>query len=337
MADKIQMAVSWAAACGGCDVSVLDTEEHVLELAAIADIVYWPVAMDFKRDHLLALPDHSIDIGLFNGAVRTSEQAEDARMFRDKCKVLVAYGSCACFGGIPGLGNLSERDELLDVAYGTTPSTENPEGARPQTEWKLNGHKLTLPAFSDSVRSLRQVVDVDVFLPGCPPPTDRVLDLLAVATRYAKSGELPEPGAVIASDRALCDSCPRGEGRRTGPMAVVKRPHEILAARDTCFLDQGLLCLGIATRGGCGATCINANMPCRGCFGPTADMLDPAAEAISAIGSITGAADENDVAPHEMKRAVRSIHDPAGTFYRFTLPSGFLHRAVVDKPRGGEQ
>ena len=134
MADKIKIAVSWAAACGGCDVSLLDTEERLLDLAAIADIVYWPVAMDFKREQFAALADQSVDIGLFNGAVRTSEQAEDAELFRDKCKLLVAYGSCACFGGIPGLANLADRDQIFEVAYGTTPSTENPDGLRPQVQ-----------------------------------------------------------------------------------------------------------------------------------------------------------------------------------------------------------
>jgi F420-non-reducing hydrogenase small subunit len=62
-------------------------------------------------------------------------------------------------------------------------------------------------------------------------------------------------------------------------------------------------------------------------------MLDPGAEAISAIGSIAGEANENDVPAHEMKRAVRSIRDPVGTFYRFTLPVAFLNRAVADKPQ----
>ncbi len=333
MADKIKMALSWAAACGGCDVAVLDTEEHLLALAALADIVYWPVAMDFKRAELLALESKSIDIGLFNGAVRTSEQLQDAEVFRDKCKVLVAFGACACFGGIPGLGNLADREQIFDVAYGSTPSTENPEGLRPQTVTPCNGAELTLPAFFDTVKSLPQVVDVDVFVPGCPPPVERVLDLMKVAERYAKTGELPPPATVLAADKALCDQCPRVQTRQAGRLAEVVRPHEVLADPERCFLDQGLLCMGLATRGGCGATCINANMPCRGCFGPTADMLDPAAEALSAIGSIAGEANENFVQAHEMKKAVRSIRDPVGTFYRFTLPSALIGRAVVDEPR----
>jgi F420-non-reducing hydrogenase small subunit len=333
MSNKKKLALYWSASCGGCDVSLLDIESHLLDLTQVAEIVYWPVAMDFKREDLARLPDGAVDFGLFNGAVRTSEQKEEAELFRRKCKVLVAYGSCACFGGIPGLANLSNREQVLDVAYGTTPSTENPEGLRPETEWSVNGHQLTLPAFLDTVQSLSHVVNVDLFLPGCPPPTERILDLLDRVTRYAADGEIPVPGTVIGLDKALCDVCPRNESRSGGRLTTISRPHEIEADTSRCFLDQGILCMGIATRGGCGATCIEANMPCRGCFGPTSQMLDPGAEVISAIGSIAGDANENDVAAHEMKKTVRSVRDPAGTFYRFTLPSAFLNRAVRDEPK----
>ena len=137
---------------------------------------------------------------------------------------------------------------------------------------------------------------------------------------------------MLAADQALCASCPRGPARVGGRLAEIRRPHEVLADPDRCFLDQGLLCLGIATRGGCEATCIAANMPCRGCFGPTAAALDPGAEAMSAIGSIAGGANENDVPAHQMKKAVLAIRDPAGTFYRFTLPSALLGGRVSDKP-----
>jgi F420-non-reducing hydrogenase small subunit len=336
MAEKLKIAVNWAASCGGCDVSLLDIEEPLLELAGIADIVYWPVAMDFKKSDFLALPTAGVDFGLFNGAVRTSDHQEFALAFRTRCKVLVAYGSCACFGGIPGLANLHDRDAIFQTAYQTTPSTENEDAIRPQTEYVRNGTTLTLPSFFDTVKSLPQCVQTDVLLPGCPPPTERVLDLIKVVERYADTGELPPQGTVIAETKALCDSCPRNETRAKGRMAVVKRPHEVAADPRECFLNQGILCMGIATRGGCGHTCIRANMPCRGCFGPTADMLDPGAEALSAIGSIAGEANENDVAAHEMKKAVWSVRDPVGTFYRFTLPSAFLNRAVKDVP-GKEQ
>ena len=337
MTKKIKIAVYWSASCGGCDVSILDTEEKVLELAEIADIVYWPVAMDFKFADFVALPDGSVDIGLFNGAVRTSEQLEQAEIFRRKCKVLVAYGSCACFGGIPGLANLTNREEIFDVAYQATPSTENPEEIRPTVRSTVDGFDLDLPEFFDEVRSLDQVVKVDVSLPGCPPPNERILDLFGVAAKYVETGALPPDGFVVASDKALCDSCPRNGTRTGGRIAEIKRPHEIAADPNRCFLDQGILCLGIATRGGCESSCIKANMPCRGCFGPTPDMLDPGAEALSAIGSIAGEANENDVPSHKMKKAVRSVRDPVGTFYRFTLPNAFLNRRVKDEPAEEQQ
>ena len=333
MAAKIKIAVNWAAACGGCDVALLDLEEKVLDLAEIADVVYWPVAMDFKRSDLSARPDGSVDIGLFNGAVRTSEQEEDALLMRKKCKLLAAFGTCACFGGIPGLANFTDSKTILDVACESTASTENPDGVRPQTSCEVNGFERTLPELHDTVRCLSQVVDVDLMLPGCPPPTERLLDLFGAIVRYAETGEVPPKGTVLAHDKALCDTCPRNDTRQGGRINAFVRPHETLADPNACFLDQGIVCLGIATRGGCGNTCLNANMPCRGCFGPTADALDPAAEAISAIGSIAGEANENDVPPHVWKKAVQSIQDGAGTFYRFTLPVALLNRAVQDVSR----
>jgi F420-non-reducing hydrogenase small subunit len=90
--------------------------------------------------------------------------------------------------------------------------------------------------------------------------------------------------------------------------------------------------MGLATRGGCGGLCIDANMPCRGCFGPLAGAFDPAAEALSAFGSITGLDHEDGVPPPRRMAGVRSIPDLAGTFYRFTLPTATFPGYVVDRP-----
>ena len=334
MTDKIKIAMSWAAACGGCDVSLLDVEEQILGLLDVAQVVFWPVAMDFKRSDLVAMPPGSIDIGLFNGAVRTTEQEEDARVFRERCKVLVAYGACACMGGIPGLANIATRSELMRVVYEDTASTDNEAKTHPQTQCTVDGCALTLPGMHEIVRSLDQVVDVDCYLPGCPPTPERVADAIQVIVRYAQDGQVPPKGTVLAADRALCDTCTRAATRTGGRIARVVQPHEVVADEDVCFLDQGIVCMGIATRGGCGARCIGANMPCRGCFGPTPDMLDPGAEAMSAIGSISGEANENDVPQDRMKAAVRGVIDPVGTFYRFALPKAILNRVVSDVPKG---
>ena len=330
MAAKLKVAVNWAAACGGCDVSILDIEDKVLALAELVDFVYWPVAMDFKRDALAALPDGGVDIGIFNGAVRTSEQEEDAHLMRAKCRALVAYGSCACFGGIPGLANVAPREEVLQTVYGHTPSTDNPDGVRPAEACTVRGVELTLPAFSQRVRPLHQVVEVDVFMPGCPPVNERVLDLVGVVASVAEGGELPAPGAFVASDRGLCEECPRRPTRGTGDVATFSRPHELTASPDTCLLDQGLVCMGVATRGGCGASCVEVNMPCRGCYGPLPAQLDPAAELVSALATVPGPRGNWDTPAHLIVNPARSIKDPLGTFYRFTYPVSAGRRTVED-------
>jgi len=329
----VKLAVNWAAACGGCDVSILDIEEAILDVAELVEFVYWPVAMDFKRDQLAALPAGSVDIGIFNGAVRTSEQEEDAHLLRERCKVLVAYGSCACYGGIPGLANVADREQVFHTAYADTPSTDNPDGVVPQERTVVDGCELTLPAFHDEVKALHQVVDVDVFMPGCPPVNERVMDLVGVVAAVAGGADPPPAGTYVAADKGLCDECPRRETR--GPLnpETFVRPHLVQADPDRCLLEQGLVCMGIATRGGCGAKCVGVNMPCRGCYGPLPHQRDPAAELVSAVAALPGPRGNWEMPAHKIVSPARSVVDPLGTFYRFTYPVSPARRTVRD---GGE-
>ena len=337
MSERVTIAINWAAACGGCDVALLDSGPRILELAEVADIVYWPVAMDFKRSRLAAFETGGIDIGIFNGAVRTSEHAADAALLRDRCRVLVAFGACAAFGGIPGLANLHSNRELLDTVYRDTASTDNPDDVRPQAASRIGGHVLELPELTPRVQALHQVVDVDLVVPGCPPPPSKVAEALDLIIHHARGGELPPRGTVLASDRALCDECPRNDSRTARRLDAVARTHQVAADPELCFHEQGLLCMGLATRGGCGGTCIDANMPCRGCFGPTAEMLDPGAEALSAIGSLAAPRYEDGVPANQRLRPVRSIRDIVGTFYRFSLPTAIVPGRVDDRPRQPEE
>jgi len=329
MEDKLKICINWAGACGGCDVAILDIEEKIFDIVEIADIVYWPVAMDFKRKDLKSWEEKSIDIGIFNGVVRTSEQEEDAEILREKCKLLIAFGACACFGGIPGLANTSDREGVFEVCYKETPSTDNPKYITPKTEFKIDGYTLELPEFFDTVKSLHQVVDVDYYIPGCPPTFERIMDAVNLIKNFVETGELPPKGTVLASEKALCDECDRAKTKEGNRIEKVYRPHQILMDPEKCFLDQGIICMGPATRGGCGQKCINVNMPCRGCFGPTAAMLDPGAEAMSAIGSIIGTG-EDYVPVNQIIEILNGVKDTVGTFYRFTLPSAIINRSVKD-------
>ena len=339
--EKVKLAFYWGATCGGCDVATLDIEEKILDVVNIADIVLWPVAMDFKYKDVEAMEPNSVDVCLFNGAVRNSETEEIAKMLREKSKVMIAFGSCACFGGIPGLGNVANREQIFKVAYKDTPSTVNPEFVTPQTEMvDENGEKLTLPDFWDTVKTLDQVVDVDYYVPGCPPTVDRINDAIGIIAKFAETGELPPKGAVVAFEKTLCDECERKRDEEK-KIKQVYRPYELKEVDpEKCLLDQGLLCMGPATRGGCGAQCVSVNMPCRGCYGPSPEVRDHGAAFLSAVASILGVEEETEMidegTAEEIKDLLDQVKDPLGTFYRFTLPDSMLKRVII-KPDAGKE
>src|SRR5512147_774997 len=165
---KPKVAFYWCASCGGCEEAVVDFAEDILGVMEAVDIVLWPVAMDFKKKDVEAMPDKSIVATLLNGAIRTSEQEEMARTLRRKSQYLIAYGACAQLGGIPSLANQFPREQLLRYVYEETPTMVNPGGIRPQGRAQNNGHTVTLPALRNVVRALDQVVEVDFYIPGCP-------------------------------------------------------------------------------------------------------------------------------------------------------------------------
>lgn len=319
--EKLKMAVYWGAACGGCCVSVLDVHEKVLDVVAAADLVFWPIALDTKYADVEAMDDKSIDITLYNGAVRNSENEHLAKLLRQKSKVLVAYGACAQLGGIPGLANFSTKDEIFKRVYEESESTVNPDKIHPQPEYKVKEGTLELPVFYNDVRSLDMVVDVDYYIPGCPPQSERLLEVFELIVSGA---ELPPAGSVVgAQAKPLCDECER---KKTENKLVKRfyRPWEIQDDGETCFIEQGVICMGPATRAGCGHRCLNANSPCRGCYGPTPDLLDPGAKMMSAIAT---AIDVND--PDEIEKVIDNIADVAGTFYRFSLPKSIIRRKLT--------
>jgi F420-non-reducing hydrogenase small subunit len=322
MAEKPKVAFYWCASCGGCEEAVVDLAEGVLDVVAAVDIVFWPVALDFKRRDVEAMPDGAIVATFLNGAIRNSEQEEMAHLLRRKSQVLIAFGACSHLGGIPGLANLYDRDSVLRAVYQESPSTVNPEGVRPKAACQSNGHPLHLPQFFHTVRALNQVVEVDYYVPGCPPTPK----LLLQAVQTLLSGQLPPKGTVLAPDQALCEQCPRKDSKPENlAIAAFKRPHEILADEEKCLLAQGLICMGPATRAGCEALCISGNMPCTGCFGPTSRVKDQGAKFLSSVASQV---DSNE--PAEIERILAGIPDPVGTFYRYALPASLLQRKKVE-------
>lgn len=324
MADKPKVAFYWCASCGGCDEAVVDLEADILKVVDAVDIVLWPVAMDFKKHDVEAMADKSIAVTFINGAVRMSEQEEWVHLLRRKSQMIVAFGACAHLGGIPGLANLNTRQEVFDTCYRDVTSLDNQGGVVPLESSGANGHTLTLPAFWDTVKSLNQVTDVDYYLPGCAPPPS----LIWAAINAILTGDLPPKGSVLSPNMACCEDCPRKDSKPDRiELTEIKRLATHMADPEKCFLAQGFICLGPATRSGCGMRCIEGNMPCRGCFGPMDGVYDQGAKFLSAFASILAPKDEAAI-----ETLLDQVADPIGTFYRFSLPTSLLHRRKVGAP-----
>ena len=324
MPDKPKIAFYWCASCGGCEESVVDLAEAILDVVAAVDIIFWPVAMDFKRSDVEAMPDGSILVSMINGAIRSSEQEEMARLLRRKSQLVVAYGACAQLGGIPGLANQFDREQILKVVYEESPSTQNAEKTHPTLRFQDDGRTATLPELWKIVRTLDQVIPVDYYLPGCPPTPK----LLQQALTALLSGNVPPKGSVLAADIALCEECPRKETKPTDlSFSAFKRPHTSEVDPEKCLLAQGFLCMGPATRGGCEALCLQGNMPCSGCFGPTSRVKDQGAKIMSSLCSNVAATDEK-----EIDATLATIPDPVGTFYRYGLAASLLRARVGRVP-----
>jgi F420-non-reducing hydrogenase small subunit len=318
---KPKLAIYWAASCGGCDIAILDIEEKILDVANFFDIVLWPCAMDFKYDDIRKMEDKSITLTLFNGAIRSDENYEIAELLRRKSVVLCAFGSCASEGCIPGLANFFTKQAIMDYAYKQSPSTVNPDGIMPQTSVQVAEGKLTIPNLWNTVRTLPQVVDVDYVIPGCPPQSDQIAAVVSAVIDILQNGKpLPPKGTVLgASEKSCCDECTRK--RDVKKIKKFIRPFEKVSDPEICLMEQGMVCLGPATRAGCGAKCVGAGVPCRGCYGAPSNVHDQGAKMASAIGSVIDSAD-----PKEIDEIIATIADPLGTFYRFSLPDSMLRR-----------
>jgi F420-non-reducing hydrogenase small subunit len=320
---KPKLAIYWAASCGGCEISILAINEKILEVAKIFDLVFCPCLCDGKVRDVEKMADGEIDVCLFNGGIRTSEQHYMAQLLRRKSKVLVAFGSCAQEGCIPGLANMNTRQEIFDTVYRDTPSTENPGGLRPQAKTEMPEGTLHLPLFYDTLQTLAQTVKIDYSLPGCPPEAPRIWE----AIQAIVSGNLPPAGSVIGASTTVCEDCTRKRGEKK--IKAFKRTWEIIPDAETCLLEQGLLCCGIATRQGCGALCPQVNSPCIGCYGPNEGVQDYGARLMTALASVI---DSDD--PDEIDQIIeRGIPDAIGQLYRFTLANSLLRRKKL--PAGG--
>jgi len=282
----VKVAEEWLNICGGCEVSILDIGEPLLDILPKLEFVHMPVLMDHKyfgqtgEGTELTIPE--ADIGIVSGGVRNEKEKHVLEEMRKKVKTLISLGSCASFGGIPAMANMYTLDALYDKVYRDSVTTD-----------LADTPAENLPPLLDRVYALDEVVTLDAYIPGCPPNPDMIADALT-ALLEGKPFELPE--------RSVCDDCPVKREKKAGE-GEIKRPLEALQfaqgepwENTRCFMEQGYLCLGPVTRSGCSRVyeeggpkvprCVQGYMPCRGCFGPIRKGANPLVDMVGALSSI---------------------------------------------------
>ena len=325
--NKLRAAYAFSS-CAGCDVAVVNLGEKLLSLSEKVEFVYWTTATDFKMEDLKSYKE--LDLAIVAGSIRTSEHEELVKLLRQKSKLMVALGSCACFGGIPSLANLYDKNTLLNTVYIKSPSSSGGKEV-PKLSTKLGEIELTIPEFKDWCDPIDHIVSVNVYVPGCPPQ-EGTLDWFArTIDEYYQTHNAPN-GLILASEKSLCDTCPRKLPKEIS-IDKLFRIHEIKLDETKCFLQQGVLCQGPVTRGGCNERCIRANVTCRGCMGTIPAVKDPGAKLISVIGSILQSNKEKQLGEEGLKKIVENMHDLIGSFYTYSLPLSYVEKIKRGKSK----
>jgi F420-non-reducing hydrogenase small subunit len=275
-----KVAEEWLNACSGCEISMVDMGERLLEILEHCEFVHMPVIMDHKYYGQLGTSEHleipQAQVGILTGGIRNEEHLEVAREMRKKCDVLIAVGTCATHGGIPALANSYGTEAVLERYY-STETTDRPKAYPDQG----------VPEQLERCYALDEKIGVDLSIPGCPPHPDTLYAVLIGLV----TGEMPD-----LPTKSVCDVCPTKRGGKGGvgklrrflqnPVYESERPLEEMR----CFLEQGILCMGPVTREGCGGDaqtprCISTRVPCRGCFGPVKPEGNQMLDMLNALAS----------------------------------------------------
>ncbi|MCU0610244.1 MAG: methyl viologen-reducing hydrogenase [Candidatus Eisenbacteria bacterium] len=290
---KATVSTEWLSGCSGCHVALVDLHEKLFGLLDDMEIVRSPVLVDQKT-----YP--KANVGIVEGAVRSEHDLEALHKIRGSVDVLVAYGTCAVYGGPSGVGWLYRKDDVFDAVYERGPT--NAGGERPDSG---------VPSLEESVRPIDEYVPVDLYLPGCPPHP------FFVAAGLHNLLDSSKPGLT---HRSVCADCNRKMQKRAGvqlvPAAVVGDDP------DLCFLSQGIICLGSVSLNRCLAPCPKIGVACTGCAGPSLDVLtdpnrDTRTELAERMEKLCGIPRKDTVSYLEMN---------ANTFFAYAMASPTIYK-----------
>jgi F420-non-reducing hydrogenase small subunit len=299
MGDKVTVQEDWLCVCSGCEIAVLDLHESLLDVLQSIEFVRIPVLMDIKDFN-----QHTT-VGILSGGIRNTDNEEVAKKVRETSDIVIALGSCAAFGGIPGANNINLMPDIKQAVLTTTSTA--PDQELPTKE---------VPKLFDTLRPISDVIKVDYFIPGCPPTPQTIAHVLTALLQ----GQEPQ-----LSKRNVCDDCDRHRDEKR--IKEIQRGIEANGEPEECLLNQGFLCMGPATRDGCGAECPHANAPCTGCYGPADGSYEQGVAMLNVVASAYGLDEDPSV---DLEELSKEVYDPIGTFYRYTMPISFIKAKVTE-------
>ena len=253
-----KFAVLQLSGCAGCEVSLLNADEWVDQF----QLVYMPLVVSAYE-----VPD--VEVLLVSGGVRNNEDIHHLREAAKRAKKVVAVGTCAISGGVSNLGN---RDEVREI-------------------FLSQEERIHLPRLLPRSQPIDDFIDVDIYLPGCPPTPELFMALLLEKEDFKPS-------------KTVCQEC----GRKKIPGM---KPEHFLGFQtgevlpDICLINQGYPCVGTSTRGGCNALCTKPGHPCVGCRGPSDAFIEKDSNAwLSSIQRVFEKM--TDISPEEIYEILRS-------------------------------
>lgn len=243
MGEKVRISIEWLSGCSGCEVGIVDLHEKLLIVLDEVDFVRIPILMD-EKDYV------SADIGLITGCIRTEHDIKATHKMRESCQAIIAFGTCPVYGGPQGAAYAHTNEELLKNSFVNNETTHT------------HNCPENVPELLEEARPINSEIDVDLYLPGCPPHAAYIFESLMALIRNRN----PRFGR-----NSVCYNCKRI--MKKTDVSQINKMSEVSYDPELCFLSQGVLCFGSVTLDRCLAPCPGVGVPCFSCGGPTESVI----------------------------------------------------------------